>query len=301
VDFRQLESFVAITKHGSFTRAAKELYLAQPTLTGHIQALENELGTVLLNRHGKMVTLTEAGKILYNYAVNILNIREQALFSLAQYEGRLEGELTIAASTVPQGYILPGLLAAFNHAYPHISYAIRQYDSRGVVEAIISGIMDFGFVGTRPVYTELEVLELCEDHLVLITPTKGRFKDIVAKELTWKQVKDERFILREEGSATRDLFLQALKERGIGAEELRLVASVENPETIKGCVREGLGVAIVSQRTVREELSLGTLKAFYISDLRLRRHFYFICHKNRVLSPIARAFRDFTTRYRQGL
>ncbi|HQA47930.1 MAG TPA: LysR family transcriptional regulator, partial [Bacillota bacterium] len=99
MEFRQLESFVAIAKHGSFTRAAEELYLTQPTLTGHIQAIENELGTVLLNRCGKSVTLTEAGRILYNHAVNILNMREQALFTLAKYEGKLEGELAIAAST----------------------------------------------------------------------------------------------------------------------------------------------------------------------------------------------------------
>ena len=118
MDFRQLESFVAIAKHGSFTRAAEELYLTQPTLTGHIQAIENELGTVLLNRCGKSVTLTEAGRILYNHAVNILNMREQALFTLAKYEGKLEGELAIAASTVPQRYILPGLLAAFSQRIP---------------------------------------------------------------------------------------------------------------------------------------------------------------------------------------
>ncbi|NLP18695.1 MAG: LysR family transcriptional regulator [Firmicutes bacterium] len=301
MDFKQLESFVAITKHGSFTKAAEELYLTQPTLTGHIQALEAKLGTVLLNRCGKVVTLTDAGKILYNYAVNILNTREQAFFSLAQYEGKLEGELAIAASTVPQGYILPGLLAAFNRAYPDIGYIIRQYDSRGVVEAIVSGIMDFGFVGTRPSYPELEILRLCKDYLVLITPAKGKFKNIADKELTWEQVRNERFILREEGSATRAIFLEALGEKGIMVENLHIVANIENPETIKGCVREGLGVAIVSQRSVEEDISSGLLKSYYISDLGLQRHFYFICHKNRVLSPIARAFRDFTVQYRQGL
>ncbi|HZX46678.1 MAG TPA: selenium metabolism-associated LysR family transcriptional regulator [Clostridia bacterium] len=301
MDFRQLESFVAIAKHGSFTRAAEELYLTQPTLTGHIQAIENELGTVLLNRCGKSVTLTEAGRILYNHAVNILNMREQALFSMAKYEGKLEGELAIAASTVPQRYILPGLLAAFSREYPGITYAIKQFDSRGVVDAIVSGGMDFGFVGSAASYPELEMLKLCEDRLILITSCEGKYQKLKGGTVTWDKVKDERFILREEGSATRALFIKGLEERGIDVKSISVVASIENPDTIKQCVREGLGVAVVSERSAEEEIRLGLIRGYYISDLDLKRSFYFISHKNRVLNPVARAFRDFTAKYRQGL
>lgn len=301
MDFRQLESFVAIAKHGSFTRAAEELYLTQPTLTGHIQSIENELATVLLNRCGKSVTLTEAGRILYSHAVNILNMREQALFSLAQYEGKLEGELAIASSTVPQRYLLPGLLTAFGREYPGITYVIKQFDSRGVVDAIISGGMDFGFVGTGTSYPELEMLKLCEDRLILITSDKGEFQYFEGDAIVWDKIKEERFILREEGSGTRELFINALKQRDIDIKDIDVVASIENPDTIKQCVREGLGVAVVSERSVQQETDLGLLKGYYISDLDLRRSFYFIGHKNRVLSPVARAFRDFTAKYCQGL
>ncbi|MDD2573639.1 MAG: selenium metabolism-associated LysR family transcriptional regulator [Bacillota bacterium] len=301
MDLRQLESFVAIAKHGSFTRAAEELYLTQPTLTGHIQSIENELGTVLLNRCGKSVTLTEAGRILYSHAVNILNMREQALFSLAQYEGKLEGELAIASSTVPQGYLLPGLLSTFGREYPGITYVIKQFDSRGVVDAIISGSMDFGFVGSAASYPELEMLKICEDRLILITSGKGKFQNLKGDTVTWGQVSNERFILREEGSGTRALFINGLKQRGMDIKNIFVVASIENPDTIKQCVREGLGVAVVSERSVEEEIRLGLLKGYYISDLDLRRSFYFIGHKNRVLSPVARAFRDFTVKYCQGL
>ena len=301
MDLRQLESFVAIAKHGSFTRAAEELYLTQPTLTGHIQSIENELGTVLLNRCGKSVTLTEAGRILYSHAVNILNMREQALFSLAQYEGKLEGELAIASSTVPQRYLLPGLLSTFGREYPGITYVIKQFDSRGVVDAIISGSMDFGFVGSAASYPELEMLKICEDRLILITSGKGKFQNLKGDTVTWGQVSNERFILREEGSGTRALFINGLKQRGMDIKNIFVVASIENPDTIKQCVREGLGVAVVSERSVEEEIRLGLLKGYYISDLDLRRSFYFIGHKNRVLSPVDRAFRDFTVKYCQGL
>ncbi len=301
MDFRQLESFVAIAKHGSFTRAAEDLYLTQPTLTGHIQSIENELGTVLLNRYGKSITLTEAGRILYSHAVNILNMREQALFSMARYEGKLEGELAIAASTVPQRYLLPGLLAAFSREYPGITYAIKQFDSRGVADAIISGSMDFGFVGSAASCPELEMLKLCEDRLILITSGKGKFQKLKGDTVTWDKVRDERFILREEGSGTRALFIKSLAQRGIDVKSISVVASIETPDTIKQCVREGLGVAVVSERSAEEEIRLGLIRGYYISDLDLKRSFYFISHKNRVLSPVARAFRDFTEKYRQGL
>jgi DNA-binding transcriptional LysR family regulator len=293
MDFRQLESLVAIVKHGSFTKAAEELYLTQPTLTGHIQSLENELGTVLLNRCGKQVTLTEAGQILYKYAVDMLNTRELALYSLAHYEGKLEGELAIAASTVPQSHILPRLLAAFSQRYPHVVYRLNQQDSGGVVQAIASSSVDFGFVGTAVCSSELETVELCRAPLVIITPCGGKYGDHGGNSLTWDAVKGERFILREEGSGGRTIFLQALQEQGLGLKDLHVVATMESPDTIKQCVMAGLGIAVASELSIQEEVRLGLLKAFYLEGFDLTQRFYFVVHKNRVLCPVARAFQEF--------
>jgi DNA-binding transcriptional LysR family regulator len=294
MDLRKLESFVSIVKHGSFTKAADELYLTQPTITGHIQSLENKLGTVLLNRNGKAISLTEAGQILYKHAVNILNTKEQALFSLAEYEGRLEGDLAIASSTVPQRHLLPKLLSAFRLQYPKITFTIRQFDSRGVVDAITSGAVDFGFVGTEPLLPELEVIRLCQGRLLVIAPCHGKFEHIEGTSIAWDQVKEEDFILREEGSGSRILFLKCLEEMGIDPNELSLVATIENPDTIKQCVMAGLGIAVVSERSVEDEMRLGLLKGFYLAGMDLEQSFYFINHRSRVLSPIARAFKAFT-------
>ena len=297
LDFRKLESFVSIVKHGSFTKAAEELYLTQPTITGHIQSLETKLGMVLLNRNGKTVSLTQAGEILYGHAVNILNTREQALFSLAEYEGRLEGNLVIAASTVPQGYLLPELLSAFRLDCPQITFTIRQFDSEGVMAAITSGAVDFGFVGMDTVLPELEVRQICRERMVLITPCSGRFANVAESTITWDQIKDEVFILRESGSGSRNLFLQGLKRKGIDPAQLTIVATIEDPDTIKQCVRAGLGLAVVSERSVRDEIRLGLLQGFYIQGMDLEQTFYFVNHRNRVLSPIARAFKSFTNEY----
>ncbi|HHY15852.1 MAG TPA: LysR family transcriptional regulator [Firmicutes bacterium] len=293
MDFRQLESFVEIVKRKSFTKAAKNLYLAQPTLTGHIQALEEELGTVLLNRTGRSIFLTEAGEILYNHAVNILNMREQTFYSLSAYQGKLHGELAIAASTVPQNYLLPQLLAAFSQDYPGVSFELGQFDSQEVLQAIMSGSADFGFVGTATAYRELDMLRLCSDNLILVAAPEKSFGAGVEGTLTWEQIRACRFILREEGSATGGVFLEALEKRGIDLEELDVVARIENPNTIKQCVREGLGVAFLSQWVVQEEIKQGLLKGYVMADLDLSRDFYFISHKRRVLDPLSRAFKEF--------
>jgi DNA-binding transcriptional LysR family regulator len=297
MDFRQLETLVTIVKHNSYTRAAEELFLTQPALSSHIQSLENELGTVIFNRSGKNVTLTEAGRILYNYAVNILNMREQALYSVARYEGILEGELAIASSNVPQQYLLPGLLKAFSDSYPQITYLIKQFDSKGVVDCILAGDMDFGFVGTNIFRSNLEEIEVCDDRLVLITSSSGKYAEFKSNTLTWDQVKDERFIMREKGSGTRRHFEKSLEKKGIKSKDLMVIAEVENPQTIKQCVKAGLGVSVVSERSVSEDVEHGLLRAFYIEDLELERKFFFIYHKNRVLSPLARAFKDFVSEY----
>jgi len=106
-----------------------------------------------------------------------------------------------------------------------------------------------------------------------------------AKRLTWDEIKDKKFIIRERGSATRELFVSALAAKGIDWEEINIVARVESPNTIKQCVRHGLGVAVLSRRVVEEEIELGLLQGFELADLDLVRQFYFLNHKNRVLDP----------------
>lgn len=293
MEFKQLESFVEIAKQKSFTKAAEKLYLTQPTLTGHIQTLEEELGIVLFNRSRKKNTLTEAGELFYNHAVNILNMREQARYTLSQYEKKIQGELSIAASTVLQNYLLPELLTRFSAAYPGVNFELRQFDSEEVIEEIISGSMDFGFVGTAAACPELTRLDLGGDELLLIASAQADLTPEDQQFITWQDVCDCKFILREEGSATGGLFLAALQEIGVGLEQIKVVARIESPNTIKQCVRRGLGVAVLSRRAVQEEIDHGLLKAYVFQDLDLSRQFYFLSHKRRVLDPVSRAFRDF--------
>ena len=301
MDFKQLESFVEISKFNSFTKAAENLYLAQPTLTGHIQALENKLGTILFNRSGKKITLTEAGELLYNHAVNILNLREQAHYAMNQYQGKFQGELAIAASTVLQNYLLPELLTKFSREHPNVTFELRHFDSEQVIQAIITGVMDFGFVGTTAYHPELEMYDLGPDQLILITPPDEKIMGANDQSITWKQVCNHRFILREAGSATGGLFRSALEKKGLDISTLNVVARIESLHAVKQYVRQGLGVAVVSRRVVQEEISQNLLKGYTLEDLDLSRRFYFLNHRKRVLNPVSRAFKDFICQHYSAL
>ncbi len=123
MDFRQLETFIEVADSKSFSRAAEKLYITQPTVTNHIQNLEKELGgTLLINRSGKNISLTDAGELLYKYAINIVNYCEMAKFDLAEHKGRIQGHLSIFSSSVPRKYILPQIIKDFSMKYPNVSF-----------------------------------------------------------------------------------------------------------------------------------------------------------------------------------
>lgn len=126
MDFKQLETFVTIAKLKSFSKAAEHLFLTQPTISNHIQNLEKELKTILINRTNKNISLTQAGELLYKHAIDILNKKESAIFSLNQFKGKIEGILEISASTIPEQYYLPDLLIEFSKKYPEVKYNLKN-------------------------------------------------------------------------------------------------------------------------------------------------------------------------------
>ncbi|QEK11930.1 LysR family transcriptional regulator [Crassaminicella thermophila] len=291
MDFRQLETFVTIARLKSFSKAADRLFLTQPTISNHIQNLENELSTILINRSNKKVTLTKAGELLFSHAVEILNKREHALFSLEAFKDKIEGTLEIACSTIPEQYILPPLLSAFNKIYPHVKYNLLHYDSQQVVNDILNGKIDFGFVGAIDDTKKLNYIDILEDHLVFIAPNSDKYNKI--EKINIEFLFDERIILREKGSGTRKMFEQILHLHNISLEQLNIVAYIENTEAIKQCVRNGLGITMISELAIRDELRYNMVKKLELENIDTSRKFYFVYHKPRILSPLAETFKHF--------
>lgn len=293
MDIRQLETFVEVSKQKSFSKAAEKLFLTQPTVTNHIQNLEKELGTLLINRMGKTIDLTDAGMLLYKNSLNILNSFEMTKFELAKFIGQIQGHLDIFASSVPRQYLLPSLINSFIDLYPDVTFSVSDKDSKEVVVSIIDGESDFGFVGTKYEMPNLEYINVMEDNLVLIVPntfnsTLENFSDLDLEDLI-----KSRFIFREEGSGTRNELTYKLEEKGLVLDQLKIIAYVKDNEAIKELVALGAGLSFLSKQSVITDLNAGRYKAFNIKGLDLKRQFYFVFHKNRQLSPLGETFKNF--------
>ncbi|WP_077370057.1 selenium metabolism-associated LysR family transcriptional regulator [Anaerosalibacter sp. Marseille-P3206] len=297
MDLRQLETFLEVCKYKSFSKAADKLFITQPTVTSHIQNLEKELGTVLINRTGKNMSLTQTGNILFKYALDIINTCEMAKFDLSSYRGKINGHLDISSSSVPRQYLLPKILKEFISIYPDVTFSLKDKDSKQVIKSILSWETDFGIVGAMYPSNNLEYIELMEDRLLLVTANNENFPYNNFETLELDILFKENLIFREKGSGTRELLEKTLKSNNISSSSLKILAYIEDTETIKNLISLGAGVSFLSERTVQDKYSLERFKVFNVKNLDLSRKFYFVYHKNRQLSPLSETFKDFVLEY----
>lgn len=300
MDFRQLETFVEVSKLKSFSKAAEKLFITQPTVTNHIQNLEKELGTLLINRFGKNITLTDAGNMLYKYAINILNSCEMAKFDLATYQGKIQGHLQVYSSSVPRKYLLPIIISNFINTYPNVSFSISDKDSKNVVKGILDGETDFGILGARYPSNNLEYIDLMEDKLVLVTPNTSKYPGQNFSTISKEVLFYSNLLFREDGSGTRSLIESTFQQSEIPMDKLNISAYIEDTETIKELISLGVGIGFLSEKAIHTDIQSGRYKVFYIDGLDFSRKFYFAYHKNRQLSPLSETFKNYILDYIKG-
>lgn len=292
MDFKQLETFVAIAKYKSYSKAADHLFLTQPTLSSHIINLEKELKTTLLNRSSKQISLTPAGELLYSYAVELLSLKENAQYKLDEYRGTFVGQVEIAASTIPERYILPDLLVAFHETYPEVVITMTHLPSEKIIEGILTEEHNLGIVGSRSTHNHLAFHPLVDDELVLITPAAKAYEHLL-KQPDWSDLVSLPYLFREHGSGTRKEFEAALKKSKHQMKELNIIGYIENTEVIKTFVAKGMGVSILSRRAVEKEVAEGLIYAIPLPELEMARQFYLVHHKYRSLSPMEIRFKEY--------
>jgi DNA-binding transcriptional LysR family regulator len=297
LDIRQIETFIQVANLKSFSKAAKKLYITQPTVTNHIQNLENELGTILINRSGKNISLTDAGALFYKHAINILNSCEMAKFDLAAFKGSIQGHIYIYSSSVPRKYILPNIIGKFLKKYPNVTFTLENKDSKKTVISILEGETDFGIVGAKHPSNKLNYIDLVTDNLVLITPNNSHFPKPNFSTLNIEEIMDKKIIFREEGSGTRSLVVKELEKNNVSLENLNIVGFTEDTEVIKNLVSLGVGISFVSNRGIDDDIKSGKYKAYYVEGLDLTRKFYFVYHNKRQLSPLNETFKSFILEY----
>ncbi len=289
LDTHRLKIFVTVTELKSFSKAAKELYLTQPTISQHITALEDFLEVTLLERTRKGVLLTNEGKLLYKYAKQITGLTDEALQAIELLKGKKTGNLTLGASTIPGEFILPKMLGRFKKDYPDIKVSVKIGDSQKIIHALLEHSIEIGIIGAKIPNPKLTYTRFLEDELIIAVPKNHKW---------WNQtggieVKDlfkEPFILREEGSGTLISMASKFKKLGINKSELNIVSEVGSTTAVKQSIKAGLGISLVSERALAEELKLKTLKKIPIKDIRFTRTFYIIRIKQSSNSPLCKAF-----------
>ena len=293
MEFRQLEAFVNAVKYKSFSKAADATFLTQPTISTHISNLETELGVRLLNRKGREITLTSQGQDFYGYAMELLNTRERALDHIHNQSKEIDGILEIQTSSIPGHSFLPMLMDEFHKRYPKVRFYVEQTDSRTVNENILNQRGEIGFTGYKG-NSALAFEPVFDDEMVLITPDIEKYRSYKnGEEIPTELFIHEPFIMREDGSGTKQEMEQALVNGKAVFKHIEVIAKMTNMEAVKQVVGRGLGVSIVSEQVVKETAESEKIRYFKIQGLEKKRCFYLIYNKNVVLSPTAELFLKF--------
>lgn len=294
MEFKQLEAFVAVVDYGSFSEAARKLYLTQPTISTHIRSLEEELHTRLIIRTTKKITITPKGYQLYDSAVRMLDIRDN-LFE--NFTGSKKQIIDLAASTIPSSYLLPELMAGFGRMYPDVYFHSWQTDSAGAISRVLDGNVDLALTGQNTGDDSCVFIPFCQDDMVIATPVNDHYLQLKERPVTFYDFLKDPIIIRERGSGTKkelDIFLE---NTGIEPSSLNVVARMNDLESIKKSIVNGLGISILSARSTVDLKRTKQILLFPLEETTHKRSFYIVYSKNRILKAHVRQFIQYVKNY----
>jgi DNA-binding transcriptional LysR family regulator len=275
---RRLQVFHTVARLLSFTKAAESLHMTQPAVTFQVRQLEEQFNTRLFDRTHNRISLTEAGQRVYEYADRIFELYAEMENAVRDMTGEISGMLVIGASTTIAEYMLPSLLGDFKKQYPDINVHLKVSNSDGIVSMVENNDIDLGVV-EAPVNNKNLVVEECrKDRLVAIVPPQHALAS--QQSVAVKELLENAYIAREEGSGTREVIQEYLAELGLQASDVHVSMELGSPEAIKGAVEAGMGVSIVSEVTIHKELQLGSLVALELEPP-LERPFSFVHQKQK--------------------
>jgi len=287
MEIRQLEVFCQVYEQKSFSKAAERLGISQPTVSSHIQHLEDFLGKKLFDRAGKKVVPTPEAKVLYRYALDILKKRNEALSEILSIEKSSSGILKIGASNIPGDYLIPSSLKKIKAYLPEVTLQVEILDSSKVLKLLKENFpeIDLGIVGTKTSDASFEWKEIGKDEIVLIAPPFFKSSKISLLELSKLPL-----FFREADSGTRKTVEERLEKKGIDPSTLKVAGILGSNTAIKEAVKTGEGFGLVSRTSVRKELKCKELKVVRIDGLRIVRKFYAVRRKDITPQPAARIF-----------
>ncbi len=295
---QQLEALIHLVDERSFSRAAKKMHLTQPSLTKHIRNIEEALGSKIVNRSSRSLSLMPEGKILYDYARRIVKLRDEAREQVLRLREIETGDIRIAASTIPATYILPYAIGGFRKKFPDIRTTVRTADSTDVIEMVLGNGAEIGFIGKKPSGGKLIAEELWKDRLVLSVPSGHPWAKRRSARLA--EISRQPFVIREKGSGTREALEGCMRESYSPGPppHLNIVAELGSSEAVKEAILAGLGISVISIHAIRRELKSGLLAVLSIDECGIERSFYLIYRRQFDLMTHHKRFLEFIRAYR---
>ncbi len=296
MDFKQLEAYVKTVELNSFSKAAEVLFVSQPSVSQYVGALEKELDTQLLTRRSKTVRPTKTGKMFYDYAKNIISLKEKAVFAVHSKQNPQEGEVELWASSVPAQYLLPEVLAKFHRSHPGITFRVTQADTEKVTREVAECRCELGMVGDDPGHPKCTAIPIVSESLVLIGPAGHPYAGLTVPNLA-RFFQEEGWVVRQSGSGTRHVAEDYLKAKGVNPSTIHPVAAFSNTQSVIHAVSSGLGVALVSEMAAADYVRRGLVSVMRLPLPLPCRSFYFLVNQEVILPPHVHVFVNFVTQY----
>jgi DNA-binding transcriptional LysR family regulator len=292
MDFDQLETFLEVARHASFSRAAEKRFRTQPAISSQIRSLEEEVGAKLFDRSGGKVSLTAGGKAFQKYVEETLDARKAMLVAIAEMERVPRGEIIVGANEGTCLHILPEVFADFKKQYPDVSVNIKRADYSGILESVIDNSVDFGVVSLPVTDNRLTVVLIHRDELVIIVPPShplGKMKSAPIAEAAKFPL-----VVPKVGH-TRDSLEELFHERRL---KPNYTMELDSSELLKRFVAAGVGVGFIARSNVVEDVRARSLAAITIADAQVRRDLALVFRKDKALSRAALAFIDIAVKHK---
>lgn len=296
MELKQLEAFVKVVELRSFSKAAEQMYLTQPTISAHILSLEKEFDTKFLERTTKNVQATAEGERLYEYAKEMLSIKEELYQGFGQTV-KSEQRIDIAGSTIPSQYILPELIQAFQKQTPGVCFNIFQGDSDHVIGEILKHRTTIGFVGVKIQDDRLRYIPFYEDKLVIVMPNEERYRKMLEENCPLEELVKEPIIVREQGSGTKKTAERFLESQMIHIDQLNVVAHINDQEIIKKAVSRGMGISIMSKKAALDYVEDGKILLYEPEGRNVTRNLYIVHAKRTKPDRLEKKFIEFCCQF----
>jgi DNA-binding transcriptional LysR family regulator len=284
---QQLRLFESVSRLGSYTRAAEELFITQPAVSIQIKRLEEQVGLPLFEQVGRKTFPTTAGKAVYAASLDIINRVEDLKSSIEELKGVVKGTLQMSVVTTAK-YFLPKLLGSFLQLYPDVEPKLKFTNRERVIERLMNNDDDFVVMGQIPKDENLEALPFLNNILGIVAHNDHPLAN--KKNISIKELAKQRFLIREIGSGTRYVFEQLLQKHGV---EIEPYMELGSSEALKQAVMAGLGIAVLSLHSVQLERDVNKLTVLDVEDFPLKRRWYVVHLKGKKLSLVAQTFLDY--------